>query len=103
VAPIIRNLKKPGALFEQNHRLDNMVPCQKIVNQYKANLSLEEFRTWYIGELHLRLQKLPKNPRTLKGSSRKMRLLMIAKLFGITPENPFSGKFYFEQIKELQP
>lgn len=100
VAPIIRNIKKPGALFEQDHRLDNMVPCQKIVNHYKANLALEEFRTWYIGELHLRLQKLPKNPRTLKGSSRKMRLLMIAKLFGITPEKPFSGKFYFEEIKE---
>ena len=100
VVPIMRNLKGPGALFEQGHHIDNMVPCQKLVNHYKANLHLEEFRTWYLGELHLRLQKLPKNPRTHKGAKRKMRLFMIAKLFGITPEKPFSGKFYFETFNQ---
>lgn len=100
VVPIIRNLKGPGALFEQGHQNDNMVPCQKLVNHYKANLGLEEFRTWYLGELHLRLQKLPKNPRTYKGLKRKMRLFMIAKFFGITPERPFSGKFYFETFNQ---
>jgi len=76
--------------------LDNLVPTQKIINHYKRALSLNDFRNLWLGGLHKRLAKLPKNPRTEKGIKRKEYLLTIAKYFGITKDSPFSGKFYFE-------
>ena len=81
---------------DENHNLDNMVPCQKIVNHYKGSLDLETFRTWFLGGLHERLKKLPKNPTAEKSIRRKAYLLEVARLFDIRPDKPFSGKFYFE-------
>jgi hypothetical protein len=46
----------------------------------------------------LRLAKLPKCPKTEKSIKRKEYMLKIAKYFDITPECPFSGKFYFEEF-----
>lgn len=80
--------------------LDNLVPCQKIINHYKRALPLEEFRTWYLGGLHERLKKLPKNPQVPKSIRRKKYLLKVAELFGITEDKPFSGKFYFETLND---
>jgi hypothetical protein len=100
VKPIIRNLNgKAGAMFEKDHCIENMVPCQKIVNHYKGNLDLETFRSWYLGELHLRLKKLPKNCKTEKSARKKAYLLEVAALFGITEDTPFSGEFYFEMAE----
>lgn len=82
------------------NNIDNLVPVQKLINHYKRGLSLEDFRTWYLGNLHKRLAKLPKNPRTEKSKRRNAYMRKIAKYFGITEENPFSGKFYFETIKK---
>jgi hypothetical protein len=72
------------------------MPTQKLINHYKNTLPLESFRTWYLGGLHNRLKKLPKNPRTEKGKRHKEYMLKIANYFGITEDKPFSGKFYFE-------
>lgn len=99
VAPVIRNWGTKGAVFEEAHNLDNMLPVQGIINHYKHSMSLEEFRTWYLGGLHERLKKLPKNPKTEKSIKRKAYLLKVAAFFGITPDKPFSGKFYFETIQ----
>jgi 5-methylcytosine-specific restriction endonuclease McrA len=96
IKPIIRNLYTSGAMFEKDHTLNNMVPCQKIVNHYKGSLDLESFRNWFLGELHLRLKKLPRNPKTAKSIKRKQYLLEIANLFGITEDKPFNREFYFE-------
>ena len=82
-----------------NDNLNNLVPCQKIVNHYKRALPLELFRTWFLGGLHTRLAKLPKNPRTEKSQKRINYLRSVAMEFGITPQKPFSGKFYFETIQ----
>lgn len=83
-------------LKRRTNGIENLMPALKIVNHYKRGLKLESFRAWYLGGLHERLKKLPKNPQSAASISRKEYLLKIAEAFGITPEKPFSGKFYFE-------
>jgi len=78
--------------------LENLVPVQKIINHYKRSLSLEDFRTWYLGGLHERLGKLPKNPKAERSIKRKEYLLKVADYFQITTNDEFSGVFYFETL-----
>ena len=99
VEPVIRNWFSSGCISPDNHRLDNMVPCQRIVNHYKGALPLEQFRSWFLGGLHERLKKLPKIPYAPQSIRRKKYLLEVAELFGISEDKPFSGKFYFESKK----
>jgi len=80
-----------------NHNLENIVPCQKIINHYKHTYDLEIFRQM-IKTLHLRIVQLPKNPRTEKSKKHKEYLLKVANFFNITSENSFDGEFYFEKI-----
>lgn len=98
IIPVIRDHFGGKPLFEKEHHIDNMVPCQKIVNHYKGNLNLEEFRGWYMKGLHERLKKMPKNPRSPKSAKKKAYLLEVAELFGITEDCAFNGKFYFETL-----
>jgi hypothetical protein len=90
VKPILRN-----SIIENidNHNLENLVACQKIINHYKHNCELEIFRT-LIKTLHLRIAKLPKNPKTEKSIKHKKYMLDLYQYF----EN-FDGLFYFERIK----
>lgn len=81
--------------------IDNLVPAQRIINHYKRAMGLHEFRVWLLGELHLRLRKLPKNPRVQKSIRHKEYLLEVAGLFGITEEIPFNQVFYFEKEIEV--
>jgi hypothetical protein len=83
---------------DPNH-IDNLLPVQKTINHYKGGLRLDEFRNWYLGELHLRLAKLPKNSKSLKAIKRKEYLLKVAAYFGITDKKPFNKVFYFETNK----
>lgn len=99
IKPIRRNWWENSALFEKDHRIDNMVPVQRIVNHYKHSLTLEDYRKRLL-MLHERLKKLPKNPRTDKGKKRKAYMLEVAELFGVTEDKPFSGIFYFEKNTE---
>lgn len=100
VKPLIRNWWTNTAMNENNHKIDNMFPVQKIVNHYKGSLDLETFRTWYLGGLHERLKKLPKNPKAKKSIKRKAYLLEVAQLFKIEIDKPFSGTFYFETLSK---
>lgn len=95
--PIIRN-PVGGTILPQNDNIENLMPAQKIINRYKAAFELETFRNWILGELHLRLKRLPKKPRTEKSIKHKNRLLEVARLFEIDYEEPFSGVFYFERF-----
>ena len=79
--------------------LENIAPCQKIINHYKHSLSLEDFRH-RVNNLHLQIAKLPKNPKTAKSQRRKDYMIEISRLFDITENKPFAGKFYFETINE---
>ena len=98
---------KPRIMFEigsyqyegNPNDLNNLVPCQKIINHYKRALDLETFRTWFLAGLHVRLKKLPKNPKVEKSIKKKAYLLEVAYLFGISEDSPFSGKFYFEKLE----
>jgi hypothetical protein len=88
-----------SALNEENHNIENMVPCQRSINLYKFTYDLEGFRHFMM-DFHNRLKKLPKKPKNEKSIRHKKNLLEIARLFDITPEKPFSGKFYFEKISK---
>jgi len=77
--------------------IDNLIPTQKIINHYKRSYDLEGFRK-YMNSFHIRLNKLPKNPRTKKSIKHKKYMIEISNLFNITTENPFCGKFYFEKF-----
>lgn len=79
--------------------ISNLVPCQRIINHYKRALDLKTFREWYLMNLHIRLKKLPKNPKVQKSIRHKEYLLEVASLFGITETKSFDGIFYFETIK----
>ena len=83
--------------IENHDDISNLVPVQRIINHYKRALSLEDFRRWYMGGLHERLKKLPKKTNSPTTIKRKRYLLEVAGLFGITEDNPFGGKFYFEK------
>lgn len=82
-----------------NH-IDNLLPALRIVNHYKRALDLEGFRRYMRG-FHKRLarHKLDKGGWAAKKQARYM--WEVADAFGITPEKPFGGKFYFETIKEV--
>lgn len=95
----------PQRFFDYSFRdgkddIGNLVPAQKIINHYKGALSVKVFKSWYLSGLHLRLAKLPKNPRTEKSAKKKRYLLEVASFFGITPDKPFGGSLYFERVKQ---
>lgn len=98
VKPIIRNPFSKEPLFKKDDNIENMVPCQKIINHYKGNLDLETFRKWFLMGLSERMKKLPKNPTARKSIKRKEYLAKVAQYFGITPDKPFDGTFYFERV-----
>ena len=100
IKPIFRNWCNGKSRFPHNDILENLVPCQKLINHYKHQLSLEEFRTLYLSNLHTKLANLPKNPRTEKSKKRIAYMRKIASYFGITETIPFSGTFYFETIDQ---
>ncbi|MDR2555265.1 MAG: HNH endonuclease [Fibromonadaceae bacterium] len=93
---------------------ENLMPSLKIINHYKRSLDLEKFRR-YIATLQKRIDKLPKwiiknyyptsnynfkmSDKRKKIFNRAKYIIKVAELFGITPENPFNGKFYFENVE----
>lgn len=78
-------------------RNSNLLPACKIINHYKRALCLEDFRR-YMMTFHKRLAKLPKKTSIPATQRRKDYMEKVAELFDITPEKPFSGKFYFETL-----
>lgn len=95
--PIIRDLRTGKPLFPQDDSEENLVPCQKLINRYKANWDVRTLKH-YLSRFHIQLAKLPKNPKTDFSKRKKERFLKIASYFGITVDQPFNGKFYFESI-----
>lgn len=79
------------------HCIDNLLPACRIINHYKRGQDLELFRSFML-RFHERLRKLPKKTTVKRTEDRIAYLNQVAFLFDITPEKPFSGKFYFETI-----
>lgn len=97
--PVVRDFKTGNFIYKENNCIENLMPCQRLINHYKHSMSLEKFRNWILASLHERLKKLPKNPKSEKLIRKKEYLTQIANYFGIDTENPFCGKFYFETLK----
>lgn len=87
-----------GYLYSDINSCDNLFPSLRIVNHYKRDLDLEGFRV-YMLSFHKRLAKLPRNTMVGRTIRRKEYMYKVADAFGITPENPFCGTFYFETLK----
>lgn len=49
VIPVVRNWWDGTKMFPDADSEENLVPTQKIINHYKGSLSLELFRTWFLG------------------------------------------------------
>jgi 5-methylcytosine-specific restriction endonuclease McrA len=81
------------------NNIDNLFPALRIVNHYKREKDLEQFRRFMLS-FHLRLKKLPKKTRVNRTEKRKEYMHKVADAFGITIEKPFDGLFYFEKQKE---
>lgn len=86
--------------IEHHDDFRNLMPVQRIINHYKRGLFLDDFRGWYLGKLHTRLKRFPKKTNSPRTIARKMYLLEVAELFGITEDKPFNGKFYFETLEK---
>lgn len=78
--------------------IDNLMPTQGVINHYKRGLWLDDFREQRLNKLHIKLMNLPKCPKVEKSIRRKKYMFKIAGYFGITPDKPFSGTFYFESL-----
>lgn len=83
-------------MCERNDNLENMFPSQRIINHYKHSMDLEQFRN-FMSDFHVRIKKLPTNPKTEKSIKRKAYMLEVASLFDITTDRPFQ-QFYFETL-----
>ena len=98
IIPKCLTLQQHHNIIDHNDK-DNVVPCKSIINHYKRGYDLEQFRQ-YMLTFHLRLAKLPKNPRTDKTKKRIIYMNTIAELFDITIDKPFDGVFYFEKLEQ---
>jgi hypothetical protein len=87
--------------FDSPNVDENLLPCCRIINHYKREQTVEQFRQ-YIAGLQGRIKNYHKRDGTYrKGKERQCKYLQrVADLFGITEDKPFSGKFYFERIKD---
>lgn len=65
--------------------VDNLKPSCRLCNHYKRAMSLEEFRTWALGEMVNRL--------------RKIYIVRVAEKYGIITVKDFDRKFYFEKVE----
>lgn len=77
----------------------NLVPAIKIINHYKRAHTLETFRL-LMSDFHVRLKKLPKKTKVEATKKRIIYMNEVARLFDITTEKPFDGKFYFENYEQ---
>lgn len=86
-------------MLKEVNRDENLMPALRIVNHYKRSLNLEQFRE-RMKTFHLRLGKLPKKTKVHATVKRIAYMNQVAEAFGLTPDKPFDGKFYFEKLEE---
>lgn len=89
-----------GQVKGDYNSMNNLVPAIRIINHYKRGQNLEQFRT-YMMNFHIRLGSLPKKTTVQRTEDRIKYLNKVAVLFDITPDKPFTGKFYFEQAPHI--
>jgi len=97
--------------FQVDHKLpkaaggtdnfDNLMPACKECNHYKRALDIHTFRKEWLGKLHTRIKRIPKNPTSEKGKRYKAYMEKILTKYGISEDKPFDGKFYFEKLEQV--
>lgn len=91
------SVEEVNAKLKEVDNIENLFPALRIVNHYKRSLDIEGFRV-YMSNFHLRLAKLPKKTMVERTKKRIEYMNKVAEVFDITPDKPFSGKFYFEDF-----
>lgn len=81
------------------NKLENLLPALKIINHYKRELDVEGFRKYMQG-FHNRLKRYKLDAGGWAAKKQARYMWDVADAFEITPDKPFTGKFYFETIKE---
>ena len=76
---------------------ENVIPALSVVNHYKANMSLDEFRN-YMMQFHSKIQPINRKKMYKPSLKRMDDRAKLAEVFGITANKPFNGVFYFETI-----
>lgn len=87
------------------NNMDNLMPACRECNHYKRSHCVDSFHTHvgfrdYMRKFHLRLAKLPKKTMVEKTRKRILYMYTIANKYGIAPDKPFNGIFYFETLKK---
>ena len=78
--------------------INNLVPCQQIINEMKGELTLFEFRQ-YLSTLHTKVLMIAiHGSHSLHELRANQRIIALAHYFRITASKPFTGKFYFEKL-----
>lgn len=93
------DLQKPKAV----NCMENLMPSCRECNHYKREHCVNSsgdhigFRD-YMLRFHIRLGKLPKKTIVDRTKNRIVYMNVIAAKYGITPDKPFNGTFYFETL-----
>ena len=86
---------KHGVSFDNVNDIGNLIPCISIINHYKRDRTISQFREFML-TFHLRFAKLPKKT-SVKATEKRIKYMKrVAELFEIEVDKPFRGKLYFE-------
>lgn len=86
--------------------MSNLYPSCRKCNHYKRSRPIDAFADLigfrqYMLKFHLRLKALPKHTQVGRTMERIEYMQDIADRYGITPDNPFNGVFYFETLTPI--
>lgn len=75
----------------------NLLPCHRLVNSLKADMTLSEFRD-YLSTVHIKLTGHALDMKDQINSPLNWEKRWALAHIGITADKPFDGLFYFEKI-----
>lgn len=83
--------------------ISNLYPACRKCNHYKRSHPIDAMKDLigfrnYMLSFHVRLKGLPKNTSVARTMERIDYMQDIATRYGITPDKPFTGIFYFETL-----
>lgn len=82
--------------FGGGNNYRNLLPALRLVNQYKADMTVEEFRQWLI--FNLTPEAVAYEISCIRNPGAKTQFLRLANAFGVTTTDCWCGVFYFEEV-----
>ena len=98
VKPLLRNSHTGLIDYPSNNNINNLVPCQALINHYKGPAPLEIFREYLVPDISQLLRSFHRQPRTSSEQQYYNYISALAKYFGIAIDSEWNGIFYFELI-----